>query len=197
MFLICKKCGKTVRKDKKMKNNNKKRLTRKRNLKSGGKRFLMGGKKISTTQMGGNQLTMNAGTGELNDTPLGGKGDPLSPGNIIDSRLVNGGGGGGYDGEEKFINGGEEPFKEEIPENMETTHENPEMGGGRRKKRNCKSGAKKMRGGNSLFNQKAGMNENSLSALSSAVHGGENNNAYGGSSPFGSIYNADQPPKLM
>ena len=127
MFSICKKCGKTVRKDKKMKNNNKKRLTRKRNQKSGGKRFSVGGKrfsvggkKISTTQMGGNQLTMNAGTGELNDTPLGGKGDPLSPGNIIDSRLVTGGGGGGgdYGGEEKFINGGEEPFKEEIPENM-------------------------------------------------------------------------------
>jgi hypothetical protein len=179
---------------------------------SGGRRRCR--KSIKKGGMPNKHLVMGGGTGYLNpatfpdvqmpsgsyypyDTALGGDQDPLSPSNITDTRLVP-----EFNQTPDIMSGGSYSMLSGVPQSVNdysagTSAIFYKSSGGRRasRRRNRRASRRRMKGGlSSELNNHVGMNP--YSAISSAIHGGENNIAFGSGSAFGSIYSAGQPPQV-
>jgi hypothetical protein len=171
-------------------------------------------KSIKKGGMPNKHLVMGGGTGYLNpatfpddqmpsgsyypyDTALGGDQDPLSPSNITDTRLVP-----EFNRTPDIMSGGSYSMLSGVPQSVNdysagTSAIFYKSSGGRRasRRRNRRASRRRMKGGlSSELNNHVGMNP--YSAISSAIHGGENNIAFGSGSAFGSIYSAGQPPQV-
>jgi hypothetical protein len=134
------------------------------------------------------------------DTALGGPEDPLTPENITDTRLVP-----EFAKTPDIMSGGSYSMLAGVPPQSVNTYNagtsstifEKTVGGRRRRRNKTRRGKKRQvkKGGmSSLFNQQAQMNP--YSAVSSAVHGGENNMPFGQQSAFGSLYGAGHPPQV-
>jgi hypothetical protein len=185
---------------------------------SGGRRHRR--KSIKKGGMPNKHLVTGGGTGYLNpatfpddqmpsgsyypyDTALGGDQDPLSPSNITDTRLVP-----EFNRTPDIMSGGSYSMLSGMPPQSvidynagtSSTIFEKTVGGRRnrrasRRRRNRRASGRCMKGGlSSELNNHVGMNP--YSAISSAIHGGENNIAFGSGSAFGSIYSAGQPPQV-
>jgi len=127
------------------------------------------------------------------DTSLGGKHDPLSPENITDTRLVP-----ELAKTPDIMSGGSYSMLAGVPQSINNYNAGTSSTifektvGGRRRRRNK---TRRMKGGlSSILNQQVGMNP--YNAISSAVHGGENNIPFGQESAFGSVYGSGHPPQV-
>ena len=222
-FFTCKACGKRITRNRKLGHRGHKGGQRGGGCGCGANGLFSGGgrrrrKSIKKGGMPNKHVVTGGGTGYLNpatfpddqmpsgsyypyDTALGGDQDPLSPSNITDTRLVpefnrtpdimSGGG-----GSNSMLSGVPQSVNNYNAGTSSTIFE--KTVGGRRKRRASRRRRNRrnsMKGGlSSELNNHVGMNP--YSAISSAIHGGENNIAFGSGSAFGSIYSAGQPPQV-